>query len=695
MSKKKSARISPASPKLLKPDLPKTLNPIDPLWAEVAAVVTPPPFVSALEWCQKHLRIPEETESPGAFDLSIMPHVRDVLIAANHHDVRRILLRWAARNSKTYTSIALLIYRLCTDYLPLLFAGPDKDKTRDTVRDVLWPMLKACVVTRDLLPPENKRSDGRVIVGKRKVRIANAGSKSALSGYPAAGGTATELSKWPRKKSNEAAAIERFNKRFKLFPYDSLQILEGTPAIKGECEITREVEKPSTRRHYRHVPCPHCGEFQRLQFSPEYGEHPSAGIKYDKAADGRETARLAETTAWYQCISGCRIDDAHRHKMMNAGVWLAEGLSIDKHGKITGEALIESDDWAFDELSSLYSLLIAGWGQIAAEFVKAREKNDPEAIRSFVNETLARCYDPAPPATKFHEIAERLRSTVPIRTVPSWARFLVWVSDVGSMYSLPLYWWTVFAFGPLKRCAAIDYDLAKGDEELHKALARFQFSQENSKRSCRPVIGGIDCGYRIKSHSGNAGAITHHLYQLCDDLTTANESMPCVALHGSAASNFPDVYRWGYRQSGVRPREAALNRKMQRGDLLEVNTHITQTWFDASVRGLTHPNDPGAITLPAELTDPDKHPDCIPFLNQLAAEHYDGTGWQSTGPHEWRDNFRYALALAELYVNQQHAKWENPPGFADSIAAAEDVDTERGSPWIQPRRSFDFTRRQR
>ncbi len=655
-------------------------------------MVEPPPYISALEWCPKHLRIPEETESPGAFDLSLMPHLVDVLTAVNHPDVRRIFLRWAARNSKTFTSIAILLYRLCTEYLPLLLAGPDKDKTRDTVRDVVWPMLEACPLTRDQLPPHHLRSDGRVIVGRRKIRIGNAGSKSALSGFPAATGVGTEFSKWPRKKSTEAAASERFGKRFKLFPYDSMQILEGTPGIKGDCEITREVEKPSTRRHYRVVPCPHCGEFQRLQFSAEYGAHPSAGIKYDKTADGREDARLAERTAHYECVNGCKIEDKHRHKMMNAGVWLPEGQSIDKHGKITGTPLVDSDDWAFDELSSLYSLLIGGWGSIAAEYVKAREKNDPEAIRSFVNETLARCYDPAPPATKFHEIAERLRSPTPLRTVPSWARFLVWVSDVGSMYTLPLYWWTVFAFGPHKRCAPIDYDLAKGDEELHKALARFEFPQENSKRLCRPMLGGIDCGYRIKSHSGNAGAITHHLYKLCDDLTEAHQAMPCVALHGSTTSKFPDLYRWGYRQSGVRPREAALNRKMQRGDLLEVNTHLTQTWIDAPVRGLTTSADLGAVTLPAELCDPDKHPECITFLNQLGAEFYNGSYWESTGPHEWRDNFRYGLAIADLHVNQQHATWENPPGFIDPTAAADDRH-DAAAPYIQPRGNWNFGRR--
>lgn len=686
----------------------------DRIFADVAAALDPPPFVPAIEWCPANLRIPNETESPGPFNLDLMPHVAEVLRLANESSVRRIFLRWAHRTSKTFTHLSLHIYWLRTSYLPQVLAGSDKPNTRDT-RDELYRYLEASGFG-DLLLPPHARSERFIQVGSRRLKIRNAGSRTDLSGYAACFGSAVEYSKsgWVARKSTEASSPNRFSKRFTGFPYDSKQILEGTPSLKDECNISAAMLKPSTQRRYRLVPCPHCGTFQQLQFSPEFGRHKSAGIKWDQR-NGRDVASLAAATAWYQCVGGCQIDDSDRGLMLCRGVWVPEGMTIDKAGTLSGKPNVESDDIGLDELSTLYSRLISGWGQIAAEWVKVNDKSDPEGVRSFVNEWLARVYDPDPPRTTHNEIANRLRSTVPLGTVPEWARFLVWTSDVGKkqfwnedqngLVDVPLYWLMVTAFGVKVRSAVVAFKLAVGDDALRTARAGFQFplecgptlrvgNRDAERRAtlCRPVLGAIDCGYRIKSRatreSDPAGSMTYHLYGLCDELTALDDTMPCLALHGITVDS-PDLYKWDYRVAGERPSDVSRKRKWQEGDLLGVNTHGTQTWIDAAVRGVMSPDDPGRLTLPAEVCDTIKHPQHIEFLTQLGAEFFDGGGWASSGRHEWRDDWRYARALAQVVMDRHGATWDNPPNLLfPSTAGNTAADDDDGRDWIQTRQNW-------
>lgn len=709
-TKPKAAKSAKTSPQAVAADSPRDsfAAEVSSFLNEVMPALRVPRFISAEEWCPANIRIPLETESPGRFDLDLFPHVREVLRAANDLTIRRLLLRWAARNAKTLTSFAITIYRRLTTFLPMSMVGADKENTRDG-REEFYNMLKASGLEDQLLP-EHKRSEREIRIGGRRIRVRNAGSKAGLSGYPCCYGHGFEFAKWPRWKSSEATAANRYKKRFIGFPYNSQLTFEGTPALLDECELTREIEKPSVRRLHFNVPCPHCSTFQRLQFSPKYGTHPTAGIQWDKKPGGHNDAALAELTAWYRCVAGCRIESADRPKMLRAGKWLAEGQTIDKAGVITGEGVI-SDEWAFDELSQLYSPLIAGFGSIAKEFINVEQSKDPKGLQSFVNEVLARPYDPSPPKRTTHEIAARLKSETPLRVVPDWARFLVWASDVGSksvwkddehgIVDVTLYWWMVMAFGAKARSHVLDFNMATGDDGLRKAIASFEFSRENKDgkyaklaQKCRPVLGAIDCGYQVRARGTReeniAGSRSYHLYNFCDALTAADVTMPVLALHGITTAT-PDIYHWNYRVSGELPSEVSRRRKHQEGDLLGINTHATQSWIDSPIRGNVAVDEPGRLSIPLEVCNPQENPAFLDFLSQLGNEYFNGAGWASAGRHEWRDVWRYGRALAELVIDQRGATWDNPPDllFPTLVDDSPD-DDEDGENWIQPPKNWSL-----
>src|SRR5690606_5169312 len=143
-------------------------------------------------------------------------------------------------------------------------------------------------------------------------------------------------------------------------------------------------------------------------------------------------------------------DDADRPQMLRAGLWVPEGQRPDRRGKLLGQPLRVSSTVAFDELSTLYSLMIAGWGQLAREWVDAQ--SDPESIRDFVNSTLAQCWDPDPIRTDPESVAARLKDDdARLGVIPPWARFVTVGADVHRVGEDLAFLWVACAWGPHRR----------------------------------------------------------------------------------------------------------------------------------------------------------------------------------------------------------------------------------------------------
>ena len=76
----------------------------------------------------------------------------------------------------------------------------------------------------------------------------------------------------------------------------------STPKTKGLSIIETAVEN-SDRVFWRFVPCPRCGEMQRLEFSRMKWEEGDA------------------STTWYECVTGCRIEYRNYSSMDEMGRW--------------------------------------------------------------------------------------------------------------------------------------------------------------------------------------------------------------------------------------------------------------------------------------------------------------------------------------------------------------------------------------
>lgn len=645
----------------------------------VSSAWAPPPAASCREWVPANIVIPSDTETGGPFDLDLFPHVAEVLDAVDDPAVRKIYLPWAARNAKTTTSLSCLAFLVAKFGRPAVFASSDEERADDTIQNQLYPMLEESPELRALLLPKHKRSRRAVVLGRTRIRRAFSGSVSTLAGFPACYGLASEVSKWSSRKSSEAHPVHLIAQRGKLFPFDSKFLYEGTPGTAGRCVITRLCDNEGTQRRFRFVPCPHCGQYQRLTWGDESADSP--GVKWESPKRGGSKAAAAEASAWYRCENGCRIDDADRPEMLRGGVWLAEGERIEGDA-IVGEPHVGPAAVAFCDLSTLYSLLISGWGQLAREWIEAQ--GDPERIRDFLNSTLARTWDPTPRSVQPSDLAKRLADpTLRRGELPPWAAFLTLGVDVGVVGEMLVFYWLCGAWGPTiqhrqsiprKRGHVVEWGECWGDDEFQKLIGSLQFG------GLRPKRIGVDSG---------DGNITQRIYEICAG------SRLLTPLKGSTGSTGVDLYQWGMKRAGVSRQALKAKRRGGRGDLLVVDTPLSQSWRDNLVAGRVKAKDADFCSLPAELLDdPLAYAE---FLDELAADYKDeGDRWdnEGRGPNEYGDAWRYSRVLAELETRGGKL-WDQLERSTGDESAAAEIPAANSRPNSPPADDGDRRKRRR
>ncbi len=588
----------------------------------------PPPRVLCAEWVPAHVVIPDVCETPGPFDAAMFPHVRGVLEAVDDPMVRVIVLRWATRSAKTLTAVACLLYWAVTTGRPCAVASADEASVDDLVQNLVIPMAHRLRAGQPiLLPPHRQNLKLGVRLETGLIRKAYAGSRASLAGYPACYGVVNEAGLWSPN------AIRRFLQRGRLFPYDSKYILEGKPEAVGDCAISSFADSAAAQRRYFFVRCPHCGKYQRLVWG-DRGKGP--GVKWDDKAGATE----AVATAYYRCQSGCKITDADRPGMIRAGKWIAEGQRLAKTGRVLGRPKIGPDIVVFDGISSLYSLVIPGWGALVAEFLAAKANAD--SLREFVTGTLAEPWDPAPRSVEPHELAERLAVDEPLGVCPEWSRFLTVGADVGRIGEELIFYWVVIAWGQYARSQLVDYGIAWSKDEMRRTCARWEYPHADGGPALRPVRIGID-----------SGAFTEAVYSFCRELPN------CWPVKGSStdpsrpffAGNFIEMYRPAMQRVGVPPKLVAARIKIGQYDLIEPNTTRTQQWIEDRITGLVKRTDRDWFSVPAEVFH-GQPVTGIDFAQQLCNDYLDENGhWRKRGDNEFRDALRYAVVMAWHYKN--------------------------------------------
>ena len=400
-------------------------------------------------WCEKNIRLPQETEGTAAkFDLKHRPFWRRFFEAIHDPAVERIIIPKSTQVGGTAACSAALVALSELYPSPMMMVAPNQSAVVE-MRDRIYGWAKACPVTTDRVPREKDWNSRYMDLGKCRVYLAYSGGRQTLRGRPCRLVYMTEVDVY-RKGDKAGDAVSAARERVKAFWRRKI-LIESSPAT-DDSTVTKLYEQSNKLRWFGKCPC--CGTLQPLRFfTYRTGElRGKGGVAGYRGSDGNLLEDdAARENAHYICIRGCKITQDMKARFIEDGCWVADGQKVDRTGKriigkpkrsnrITGLHIwsIMAPEISFADLASAY-------------IEKYHDGNIPE----FWTDWLGLKYESPHKFPKWHILGARLRGDYARGTVPSDAWFLTAGADVQE----DRVYWVVRGWGDAGTSWLVDWGL--------------------------------------------------------------------------------------------------------------------------------------------------------------------------------------------------------------------------------------------
>lgn len=362
--------------------------------AGFAAGIEPDPDLWIDEWSDEHMRIPRGAGAEhGKYRTSRTPYARAVMrYLSPGHPCRRVVAMVASQTMKTQVGINWLMGSIHVAPGNMLVLEPSLNLAK-RVSGRIAKTIDEVEPVRERVAPVRSRDSRNTIDMKEfdggTLYITTAGSAANLAEVPARYVYGDEVDRWDASVDGEGDPVKLAEARATTFGRNAKFYYSSSPTIEGASRIAALYEQ-SDQEHFE-VPCPHCGEYQILEWE---------NLWY--ADDCGRAAYVCQ-----EC--GTQIEEQAKTAMLEAGRWVASAVG---DGETIGV-----------QLSALYSPLgWVSWAQLAKEYVaakKALEKGDSEPMQVFYNTRLARVWDNVKERTRAEELRELAKKeTFALRTVP-------------------------------------------------------------------------------------------------------------------------------------------------------------------------------------------------------------------------------------------------------------------------------------
>lgn len=556
-----------------------------------------PPRRSVSGWADARRRLPSKGASePGRWRTARVPFVREIMDALSPHDpTRRVVFMKSTQVAGTEAGLNWTGSTIEDSPAPMMIVQPTIDIAERFSKQRVAAMIDATPELRARVAPARSRDSGNTTLLKEFAGgilvIAGANSAAGLRSMPIKNLMLDEVDAYPVDLDGEGDPVELAERRTSTFPRRKV-LLVSTPTIKGASRIDDEWQA-SDQRHY-HVPCPHCGHFQRLvwgQLSWPEG-HP------EQAA-----------YACRQC--GVLIEEHRKTAMLAAGVWIAEHPGRPVRGY---------------HINALYTPIGLGdtWGDHAARFIAV--KGDPAKFKTWINTTLGEPWEDRSRSLHGDALAARAEP-VPLRTVLAGYLILTLGVDVQpDRLSCSLWAW-----GRGERGWLVDRMVLPGDPNHPDVWDRLDTLRHT------PVRNGAGIDLRIAMTAiDTGGSNTHAVYAY----VRARRHDRVIGIKGASQAGKPVLGR---------PSKVDVNWK---GQVLKQGAEVWLVGTDTAKHALI-----ARLVGDAEQTDPEQRllrwPTGLPddFFAELSAEVFDPRLKRWTlikgRRNEGLDELVYAFAAAQ------------------------------------------------
>jgi phage terminase large subunit GpA-like protein len=408
------------------------------LLRRAAVLMRPSPRCPPDVWAAANRTYPASAGIPGPRDPYLTPYMVDWARALASGRYRRCVMITASQCGKTDGLLDVIGERLDNSPAPILYVAPTKEFCVDQFEPRLSALLDEAPTLAGKVGRGKRNKKTRKLISGVPIRLAHAGSATALKSDPAALALIDEFDGMPTDAQGEGGVLGLVEGRG--FTYSDFTCgIASTPSLGTvDTEIdeasglefwkpglVEDIASPIWRlfqegtRHHFAWPCPHCHEY----FIPR-----ASCLKWDTPEGGKATPAQARRTAYVECQRcGGVIDDADKASLNAAGRMVAPGQTISPSGIVTGDPPDSStvSYW----VSGLCSPFVR-FGERAEKFVSAVRLGDYKGIQSACNVNFGECHAPGGgEAPEWSEVASH-RGVYLRGEMPDGVLFLVMSVDV-------------------------------------------------------------------------------------------------------------------------------------------------------------------------------------------------------------------------------------------------------------------------
>lgn len=375
----------------------------------------PPEDLTVSQWAERYRVLDEKSSAmPGFWRNSITPYLVGIMDEFNNYETEEIIFVKPTQVGGTEALQNAIGYIIDEDPAPTMIVYPSDTLGKETSENRLQPMLESSPSLTKHFVKHRSQKDA-LQFDNMYISIAGSNSPSGLASKPIKYLFLDEVDKYPPAGTKEADPISLAKERTKTFRGRKIYSC-STPTLRSG-HIWKMKEAADVERHY-FIPCPHCAEYIELLFAQIRWPGKESGLSYsDRAAQ-----------AVYICQKcGAVISEAEKKQALINGEWRAVRSST----RIARTIAF----W----INTLYSPFTS-FAQIAKEFMDS--KDDPDKLHNFANSWLAEPWEDTKLKTNSDLVMER-QTTVPVYTVPDWAKLLTAGVDVQEN----CLYWSIRAFG--------------------------------------------------------------------------------------------------------------------------------------------------------------------------------------------------------------------------------------------------------
>jgi phage terminase large subunit GpA-like protein len=341
-----------------------------------SAAMQPPPHLRVDEWAEQNLVLSERNSPiPGRLNLSMTPYMRFPLQLFTDPGIERIGGALATQVGKTTMIFCMLGYIIDFDPGPTMVLYPTQDTAKAVSKDRIQPLIQDCPsLARHLTGIEDDLQLLSYTFDRLTVRFAWAQGQSTIRSHPIRylfkdESSAVFSGAWSEADNRTKAYYNRRIVEFStprtetdsVWSYLGLKLREGAEA-NSYCSADW-IPGSSTSVYWYEMPCRSCGKFFRFEFS---------GLRWPEDCAIREL----DDKGRYECPH-CRYQhtDSDKPALLSSGEWRSPN---------TGGR------WVGLHMNSLYGPWdTCRFGAVAAQYLRAKLRRDPEVMAAVVNNYFA------------------------------------------------------------------------------------------------------------------------------------------------------------------------------------------------------------------------------------------------------------------------------------------------------------------